>query len=142
MKTRNLSIFSTNWIARTLISIVFSINVLCAVQFLVQPSAYSIQFDLDGELGTVIIRSIGILFLMWNVPYAIAILNPAKYITLVISAVIMQFIGFVGETYLFVIIQYLENTRLSIFRFMVFDFAGLLLLSIALILVVRGKHNE
>jgi hypothetical protein len=100
------------------------------------------QFDLDGELGNVTIRSIGILFLMWNVPYAIAILYPARYPIVLISAVIMQFIGFVGETYLYLNIQFLENTRLSIFRFMIFDYAGLVLLSIALIIVMRIKHNE
>jgi hypothetical protein len=94
-----------------------------------------------GEAGIVVIRSLGILFIMWNVPYAIAIYHPYQYSVALISAVLMQLIGFIGETWIYFSIQTLVNTKSSIMRFMIFDFAGLLLLLIAFALLFKKRKN-
>lgn len=129
------------WLIRFLIALVFASNILCAIQFLINPTGYAQQFDLVGEVGTVVIRSLGILFIMWNVPYAIAVYNPYRYSVALISALLMQLIGFIGETWIYFSIQNLVNTRSSIMKFMIFDFAGLLLLSVAFALLFNKRKN-
>jgi hypothetical protein len=129
------------WLIRLLILVVLASNIYCAIQFLVNPSGYIQQFDLTGEAGTIVIRSLGILFIMWNVPYAIAIYQPYRYSVDLISALLMQLIGFIGETLIYFSIQTLVNTKSSIMRFMIFDFAGLLLLTVAYILLFVKRKN-
>jgi hypothetical protein len=146
MMKNNLPIESRNdptviWIIRLLIALVFASNIYCAIQFVVNPSGYTQQFDLVGEAGIVVIRSLGILFIMWNVPYAIAIYQPYRYSVALISALLMQLIGFMGETWIYFSIQNLVNTRSSILRFMIFDFAGLLLLLVAFALLFNKRKN-
>ncbi len=132
----------TTWLSRTLIGLVFFINMLCAIQFIVQPAAYSYQFDLSGEQGVVVIRSVGILFTMWNVPYAIAMLDPVRFKVALISALIMQLIGFIGETCLYMNVQNLLNTKQSILRFMYFDLAGFAILIMAYLLISKRRKCE
>jgi hypothetical protein len=129
------------WIIRLLIALVFASNIYCAIQFVVNPSGYTQQFDLVGEAGKVVISSLGILFIMWNVPYVIAIYQPYRYSIALISALFMQLIGFIGETWIYFSIQTLVNTKSSIMRFMIFDFAGLLLLLIAFVLLFKKRNN-
>lgn len=129
------------FLVRILIALVFASNILCAFQFLINPSGYIQQFNLEGEAGTVVIRSLGILFFMWNVPYAIALFNPYRYSIALFSAVVMQLIGFLGETWIYFSIQSLVNTKSSILRFMVFDFVGLVVLSIAFALLFNKRKN-
>lgn len=129
------------WLIRLLIALVFASNIFCAVLFVVNPSGYIQQFDLAGEAGTVVISSLGILFIMWNVPYAIAICNPYRYSVALFSALMMQLIGFLGEAWIYINIQSLVNTKSSIMRFMIFDFAGLLFLTVAYILLFVKRKN-
>ncbi|MGB6422535.1 MAG: hypothetical protein WBF05_11915, partial [Anaerolineales bacterium] len=72
---------------------------------------------------------IGLLFLMWNVPYFAAVLDPMKNRVSLYEATIMQAIGLVGETLLLLSLpvghQALHNT---IRRFILFDAVGLVLL--------------
>jgi glucan phosphoethanolaminetransferase (alkaline phosphatase superfamily) len=130
------------WLSRTLIGLVFFMNMLCAIQFMAQPAAYSYQFDLSGEQGIVVIRSIGILFTMWNVPYAIAILDPVRFKVALVSALMMQLIGFIGETSIYLNVLNLLNTKQSILRFMYFDLAGFLILIMAYLLVSKRRKYE
>ena len=59
-------------LARLLIAAVLLMNVQCAVLFLVLPGPYAAGFDMPGPLGEAMLRGMGVLFLMWNVPYAVA----------------------------------------------------------------------
>lgn len=120
------------WLARGFILIVFTFNILCAFQFILQPTRYTTSFDLTGDSGAAVIRSIGILFLMWNVPYAIALINPVGNFVALLSAVIMQALGVLGETWVYVTIPMLLSFRQSISRFVIFDAVGLVLLAISL----------
>jgi hypothetical protein len=138
---QNKSTKSRIWIIRILIFIVFALNVTCAFQFLREPAAFAPSFDLSGEAGIMVIRSLGVLFLMWNVPYGIAILQPGRYFIALVSAVIMQFIGVLGESWIYFQILSLLYTKIAILRFIWFDAGGLLLLLIAMLLMLRERKN-
>lgn len=122
--------------ARLLIAIVLTINLLCAFDFIIRPSVYQGSYELGGEVGKAVIIGFGILFLMWQVPYFFALVNPVKHKVSLISAVIMQAIGLIGESLLLRTIPG-EHAHLrgSVFRFIIFDGGGLLLLFVALCLV-------
>lgn len=121
-----------NNLARILIGIVFLWNIQCAVVFLLLPERYAPQFQLSGAAGEAMIQGMGVLFLMWNVPYAVALWNPVKHRLSLYEAMVMQAIGFFGE----VIIWWGLPTGYSlasesIARFMIFDGVGIILLVIA-----------
>ncbi|MBU1682923.1 hypothetical protein KJ742_03175, partial [Patescibacteria group bacterium] len=86
------------WISRLLIGAVLLVNLECAVAFLRQPQAYMAGFGLSGAAGAGMMRALGLLFVMWNVPYGFACVHPVKYRTSLIEALIMQTIGLLGET--------------------------------------------
>jgi len=108
------------------------INVQCALLFLLQPGVYVPSFGLEGGMGIVYVRGIGLLFLMWNVPYFVAVLDPMKNRVSLYEATVMQTIGLVGETLLLLSLpaghQALHNT---VRRFILFDAVGLVLLLLA-----------
>jgi hypothetical protein len=141
LSDQNKAVKSRIWITRILIFIVFTLNVTCAIQFLRQPASFAPSFDLSSEAGIMVIQSLGVLFLMWNVPYAIAIIHPDRYYVALVSAVIMQSIGVLGESWIYFQIQSLILSKLSILRFIWFDTAGFFLLLIAMLLIVRERKN-
>ncbi len=120
------------WLGRVLIGTVLFINVQCALLFLLQPRVYVPGFGLEGGMGIVYVRGIGLLFLMLNVPYFVAVLDPMKYRVSLYEATVMQTIGLVGETLLLLSLpvghQALHNT---VRRFILFDAVGLVLLLLA-----------
>jgi len=125
MKSRDRRI----WIGRVLIGAVFLMNVQAVVLFLWRPGSFAPAFELDGVVGAAAIRGIGILFLMWNVPYFVALLNPVRYRISLYEALTMQLIGVAGESMLLLSLAsghpMLEG---SILRFVIFDSLGLLAL--------------
>ncbi len=52
------------WIARGAILVVLLWNLSAAVPFVVHPAAYRGAFEVEGVVGEVIVRSVGLLFLM------------------------------------------------------------------------------
>ena len=141
MKNRRLSY----WWARIPVIIVFFFNVQCTMVFLFSPEQYAPSFELSGTTGRIVIQALGILFLMWNIPYFFALLNPVRNFTSLIEAVIMQLIGGLGESLLYITMDSTNITiRKSIERFMLFDWSGLVLLMIALVIAarMRGKNKE
>lgn len=131
------------WLARLLIGAVLMVNVQSAVVFLARPESFLAAFELSGNSGVAAIRGIAILFLMWNVPYVVALINPVVYRISLYEALLMQAIGVVGETLIRSSLP-AEYTVLrdSIFRFILFDTGGLVALIIAAIVTIsirRGK---
>jgi hypothetical protein len=123
-------------LGRLFIAVVVSFNLQCAVLFLVSPASYAPAFELSGFKGEIVISSLGILFIMWNIPYLFALYHPARFRVSLIQAVLMQAVGFVGESILWLNAPIgHELMRASILRFMLFDGAGLLLLAAAFLLV-------
>ncbi|MGI6251298.1 MAG: hypothetical protein ACOYKD_08090 [Anaerolineaceae bacterium] len=122
---------------------VFVSNLIAALSFIISPHAYSSGFDLSGEPGRVAVVGTGILFLMWQVPYVIALLNPLKYYISLWEATIMQAIGLGAETILLSTIKPGHTTiEASIRRFIWFDLAGLVLLIIALGLIAKLRKGN
>ena len=124
------------WITRLLVAIVIFINLQAAVQYLLNPNAYSGAFELEGIPGMAAVMGVGILYVMWQVPYVFAAINPAAHRLSMTEAVLMQAIGLLGETWLRSRIP-VEHTvlRNSILRYIVFDAGGLVLLAVAWSLV-------
>jgi hypothetical protein len=126
------------WISRFLIGLVLLDNLQAAVFFITKPDGFAAAFDLAGPAGIAAMRSIGILFLMWCVPYAFATFHPIRFRISLIEACIMQVIGILGESILLSKLPAeLVNTPSSLGRFIIFDAAGLILLLIALGLTAR-----
>ncbi len=124
------------WAARLLIAIVIAWNLECAFAFLRQPQAFAPAFELSGVAGAAAVRGTAVLFLMWNVPYLVAVWHPRRGRLSLWEALAMQTIGLFGES---LICAHLPEghavLRASLLRFIVFDAAGLLLLAAAGLLV-------
>jgi len=127
-----LSVTKKTWLARLLIGLVFFFNVQCAIVFLAAPQLYAASFELSGPPGEGMLRGLGLLFLMWNVPYAVALWNPTRQRISLYEAVAMQAIGVVGESLLLATFPVGHAViRESIWRFIIFDGSGLVLLILA-----------
>jgi len=127
-------------LARGLVALVLFFNLQAAVLFIVSPAAYTAGFEISGLVGQKLVQGMGILFLMWNVPYIWALLHPVRNRISLISAVIMQSIGFFGETLLWISLPTgHEALNATVIRFMAFDGGGLLALIFAW-LVTRKQH--
>ena len=120
------------WIARVLVALVFAINVQCALQFILWPGAYTAAYQVEGASAEVIVRTVGICFLMWNATYPPVIVHPERHRTLFGIVLAQQAIGLIGESLLlFSLGPGLEQLGASILRFIAFDAGGLVLLAIA-----------
>jgi hypothetical protein len=126
------------WISRILIGLVLLDNLQASVFFITKPDGFAAAFDLAGPAGMAAMRSTGILFLMWCVPYAFATVHPIRFRISLIEACIMQAIGILGESFLLgKLPAEMVKTPSSLGRFIIFDAAGLILLLIALGLTAR-----
>jgi hypothetical protein len=125
-------------LARLAILLVFLWNVQCALAFLFWPERFAQSFELSGAPGEAAVRGMGVLFLMWNVPYAVALWHPLRYRISLYEASAMQAIGLVGESIILISLPPAHATlQASLLRFIAFDGAGLILLLLAIWLVHR-----
>lgn len=137
-----MSAASRLWAARLLIGAVLLMNVQCAVLFVVAPADYAPGFELSGAVGEAMLRGMGVLFLMWNVPYAVATLNPLRHRLSHYEAIAMQTIGVLGESWvLWKLPAAHPVAAASITRFIIFDGAGLLALLFAF-WILRPSQNS
>ena len=125
------------WLARILVGTVFIINVQSALVFYENPGGFAPMYELTGIPGQAAIQGFAILFMMWNVPYVFALINPIKYRVSHYEAIIMQCIGLVGESLIYCSLP-IDYTilRNSILRFIIFDGAGLIALIFAALLII------
>lgn len=120
-----------------MLAIVTGWNLQAALVFILWPGRFASGFELTGVPGAVAVRGIGILFLMWNVPYLVALWHPRKHITLLGIAIVMQSIGLVGESIiLFSLPDGHATLSGSISRFILFDTSGLILL-VGVLYIIR-----
>lgn len=116
-------------LARGLIGVVIFFNLQAALVFLLWPQNYISAFELEGVIGEAMLRGLGVLFLMWNVPYAVALWNPIRYRISLYEALVMQTLGLVGESLIYATVPEIHSlVRGSIMRFIAFDAFGLILL--------------
>ena len=127
------------WLARLLIAVVVAWNLQCALVFLLNPGAFAPGFELIGIPGEAAVRGFAVLFVMWNVPYLVALWNPLRHRLSLWEALAMQTIGVVGESLILAFIP-VEHSILrgSLLRFIVFDAAGVVCLMGA---VIISKNN-
>ena len=119
-------------LARGLIGLVILWNLQAALVFLLWPERYTAGFELQGIGSEALLRGLGVLFVMWNVPYAVALWHPVRHRISLYEALAMQTIGLAGESAIFLSLagDY-EVMRAIISRFILFDATGLILLLIA-----------
>jgi hypothetical protein len=123
-------------LSRLAIGLVTLWNIQAAFAFLIRPERFTAGFELSGTPGEAALRGVGVLFLMWNIPYLVALWHPVRHRVSLYEATAMQAIGVFGETLIW-IGQLAGHSMLqaSLLRFIAFDGAGLVLLSLAVWLV-------
>jgi hypothetical protein len=129
--------------SRLLIGLVLFWNIQCAIVFLLWPGRYAPAFALDGLPGEAAVRGIGVLFLMWNVPYAVALWHPLRHRLSLFEATAMQAIGVVGESLIYRSLPLgYAVLRSSLSRFILFDALGLLALMLAVWLTSSPRPSD
>lgn len=130
------------WLSRILIILVAAWNIQAGIVFLVSPRSFVGAYELSGAEGEAAVRGMGVLFLMWNVPYLFALWNPIRYRLALTLSLLMQLTGLVGESY---ILSTLTSDHIvlreSILRFIAFDATGLVLLVIAWMLIRKPSTS-
>lgn len=117
-----------HWITRMLILVVLCWNIQCALVFMIDPASYMSGFQLSGVPGMTVVRSTGLLFLMWNIPYLFAFLRPHRWNICLWVAIIQQGIALLGETWIMINAVGEFAIQSTIQKFIYFDAAGLILL--------------
>ncbi len=126
------------WIARALIAVVTFLNLQAALLFLLSPAQFAPGFELSGVPGEAVIRGMGLLFVMWNIPYLFALVDPLRHRISLIEALIMQFIGVAGESILLLMLPGTHAAlEATVIRFIIFDGSGFLALLAAFLIT----HN-
>jgi hypothetical protein len=127
-------------LARGMIGLVILWNLQAAVVFLLQPERYASAFRLQDPAGEAVLRGMGVLFAMWNIPYLVALWHPVRNRISLFEALAMQTIGLAGETLIFTTLSVNQGPlRDLIARFLAFDGMGLLLLLAALWITRRER---
>ena len=130
-------------LGRLLIGIVFLWNVQCVIAFLLAPATFAPGFELSGAAGAAAVRGMGVLFLMWNVPYAVALWHPVRHRVSLNEAIAMQTIGLIGESLILLSLGGAHPVAAgSVTRFIAFDGAGLLLLALAACFTRRRSLSD
>jgi hypothetical protein len=89
------------------------------------------------------LRGLGVLFVMWNVPYVVALWHPVRHRISLYEALAMQTIGMVGESIIYLSLPAIHDLlRASIVRFIGFDTLGLVLLAVAAWITRRSKNED
>src|SRR5512136_2522950 len=129
------------WLARLLIAVVVTWNLQCALAFLFNPAAFAPGFELAGIPGEAAVRGFAVLFVMWNVPYLVALWSPLRHRLSLWEALAMQVIGVIGESLILAFIPFEHSIlRGSIQRFIIFDAAGIVcLIGAVLISTIKLK---
>lgn len=132
------------WLLRAFIAPVLVWNLSAAVPFILAPATYAPAFELAGVAGAVMVRGMGILFLMWNVPHTVALRDPERYRICVTVALMQQVIGLAGELFMALTLPPGHAALLATgLRFIAFDSAGLVLLGLTQsILLFSARHHE
>jgi hypothetical protein len=138
---------TTLWLARLALVVVFFLNVSCALDFIARPAAYAPSFEVRGVGGEVLVRGIGILFLMWNATYPLTIWDPRRYRWLFLIVIIQQAIGLTGETWMLLTLPPGHASLASAgWRFVAFDGGGLVAMLVTFALMElagsRPRHTS
>jgi hypothetical protein len=118
-------------------------NLYAALGFFFTPQQFIAAYELAGAPGEAAVAGLGLLFIMWQVPYVVALLNPLKHKLSLLEALIMQGLGLIGEAFILLRIPVNHTIlRAGITRFIIFDLTGLALLAVTLLIVNRIIHKN
>ena len=127
------------WLARAVLIAVLLANLSAAIPYVARPANYVTAYELAGAPGEVIVRGLGILFLMWAVPFIPAILQPMRNRVAFTCVLAMQVIGLAGESLMMATLPPGHGALSATgWRFIAFDGAGLVLLSLGYLVTQRG----
>jgi hypothetical protein len=116
-------------LARAALLVVLIANMTAALPFVLRPADYAAGFELSGVPGEVAVRGMGVLFLMWAVPFIPALIHPARYRIAFTCVLVMQVVGLAGESLLLAGLPAGHAAlRATGLRFIAFDGAGLVIL--------------
>ena len=128
------------WVARAALIAVLLANLSAAIPHVVRPADYVTAYELAGAPGEVMVRGLGILFLMWAVPFIPAILQPMRNRVAFTCVLAMQVIGLAGESLMMATLPPGHDALSATgWRFIAFDGAGLVLLSLGYLVTHRGR---
>ena len=123
------------WAARLLIALVVAWNLECALVFLLSPAGFAPGFELTGIPGLAAVRGFAVLFVMWNIPYLVALWHPLRHRVSLREALVMQAVGVIGESFiLFSLPGGHTLLHTSLLRFIIFDASGVIALLGAILL--------
>jgi hypothetical protein len=123
------------WLARFLIAVVVTWNLECALVFWLNPGGFAPGFELAGLPGAAAVRGFAVLFVMWNIPYLVALWHPQRHRLSLWEALAMQTVGVIGESFiLFSLPAGHALLHASLLRFITFDAAGVVFLIGAVLL--------
>ncbi len=121
---------AARWGARGAVLTVLLWNLSAALPFILAPATYAGAFELSGTVGAVLTRSIGVLFVMWIIPYFPALRDPERYRVCLTVILVQQLIGLIAETWMVLTLPPAHGALLATGkRFIAFDTAGLVLLA-------------
>jgi hypothetical protein len=125
------------WAARLLIAVVVAWNLECALVFWFNPGIFAPGFELAGIPGAAAVRGFAVLFVMWNIPYLVALWHPQRHRLSLWEALAMQTVGVVGESFiLFSLPAGHAILHASLLRFITFDASGVVVLLGAVLLAL------
>lgn len=137
---------TTRWLTRLVLTVIFCFNVGCAWAFLARPADYAPGFEIEGVVGRTIVRGVGILFLMWNATYPLAIWRPWRHRQALLIIIAQQVIGVAGESWLLLTLAPGHAPlRATAWGFITFDAGGLvamLLAFVALYVAHKGRIHS
>jgi hypothetical protein len=117
------------WIGRLLILIVIAWNIQAAIFLLINSSVIATSIEIPQIAGPSLIRGIGVLFIMWNIPYLFAAAHPVRFRISLVESLLMQFIALAGELILLSVSPIIPPALQNIFTiYSRFDAAGMALL--------------
>ena len=130
------------WVARLLIAVVVAWNLECALVFLLNPGIFAPGFELAGIPGAAAVRGFAVLFVMWNIPYLVALWHPQRHRLSLQEALAMQTVGVIGESLILLSIPAEHSILLaSLLRFIIFD-ASVAFCLIGAIIISKTKKDK
>ena len=99
-------------LSRISIGVVILFNLQAAAVFLLWPEQYTPGFELGGTVAGAMLRRLGVLFVMWNVPYAVALWHPVRHR---ISLYEAQTIGLLGEAIFYLLLPTIHEAPRGVF---------------------------
>lgn len=134
---------------RAAYALVFIVNVRCAWGYIVDTSAYLPSFDASGEVAVVVLRGLGVAFLMWNATYPAVVWDPVRFRALGVVVLVQQVIGLVGESWIYGgIPAAYPALRETIRAFITFDGFGLAVMLLSMLWLgvalrrAQSSHNR